>query len=167
MGRAKSGDERAAIDRFVYTPDVTAQKYAPFKFDIAGENGRRPGYVTEKIAYAMLAHAIPIYLGAPDISEHFKPGSFIDAGAMSPEAVLEEVRRLDADDEAYRAMLMRPWLRGDALRIGLTSSGRRTCRGGGCMACWKGSRAPARGLACETVAHTIGLFCVRVNRRHS
>ena len=120
LGRSKSGDARAGADRAVYTPDLTymdlaVQKYAPFKFVIAGENSRRPGYVTEKIVSAMLAHAVPIYVGAPDIAEHFDPGSFIDASAMTPEALLAEVRRLDADDDAYRAMLMRPWLPGNAL----------------------------------------------------
>lgn len=66
--------KEAFRDRMVYKDDVTyfdiaVEKYKPYKFVIAGENTNGlNGYVTEKIVNAMLAKAIPIYLGAPDIS---------------------------------------------------------------------------------------------------
>jgi hypothetical protein len=102
LGRSKTTSHEvwSNADRHVYTAnetynDLAVQKYAPFKFVIAGENSRRVGYVTEKIVNAMLAHAIPIYVGAEDISEHFHPGSFIDAATMTAEALLAEVARLE------------------------------------------------------------------------
>lgn len=120
LGRARSADGRGRDDRNVHTPDITyndlaVEAYRPYKFVICGENSLLPGYVTEKIVSAMLAYAIPIYLGAPDIGEHFNPRSFLDAGRMSPEEVLAAVRRLDSDDDAYAAMLAEPWLHGNVL----------------------------------------------------
>ena len=86
--------------------DLAVQKYQPYKFVIACENTRLQGYITEKIVSAMLAGAIPIYYGAPDIAEHFNPKSFIDASVVGWE---ERVLELDRDPELYQQMLAEPW----------------------------------------------------------
>lgn len=90
--------------------DLAVHDYVPFRFVIVAEEGRHTGYITEEIVNVMLAHAIPIYIGAPDIAEHFHPGSFIDAGNMTAKALLMEIARLDQNGTAYREMLLRPWL---------------------------------------------------------
>jgi hypothetical protein len=54
------------------------QVFREYKFVISFENQLQPGYITEKIAHPLLAHAIPIYLGAPDIADHFNAARFID-----------------------------------------------------------------------------------------
>lgn len=79
------------------------------KFTLACENSAFPDYVTEKIVDAFAARTVPIYWGAPNVSETFNPEAFIDCSRFpSLEAVVEEVRRLDADDAAYEAMLAAP-----------------------------------------------------------
>jgi len=92
--------------------DLAVQKYKPYKFVICCENTRQPGYVTEKVVSAMLADAIPIYWGAPDIAEHFNPNSFINAGEPG---WLEKVKAVDSNPEAYAAMLKEPWLKDNVL----------------------------------------------------
>ncbi len=50
-----------------------------YKFTIAFENYSHPGYNTEKLLDPMVANSLPIYLGNPNIAEHFNPKSFINA----------------------------------------------------------------------------------------
>lgn len=49
-----------------------------FKFAICFENCIFPGYVTEKIFDCFLAGCIPVYFGAPDITDFIPKESFID-----------------------------------------------------------------------------------------
>ena len=77
-----------------------------YKFTIAFENESHPGYATEKIVDAFAARTVPIYWGSPRIAEEFDPASFINAHDFdSLEALADEVRRIDQDDDAYMAML--------------------------------------------------------------
>jgi hypothetical protein len=50
-----------------------------YRFNICFENVAYPGYITEKIFDAFLAKTIPVYYGAPDITEFIPSNSFIDA----------------------------------------------------------------------------------------
>ena len=80
------------------------------KFVIAFENSSTPGYLTEKFAQAAEANAIPIYWGDPTIAETFNPNAFINCYDFdSFEALLEEVKRIDQNDELYLKMLAEPW----------------------------------------------------------
>jgi alpha(1,3/1,4) fucosyltransferase len=82
------------------------------KFTIAFENVSGPGYTTEKIADAMKASSIPIYWGNPDIGREFDPQSFINVHDFaSDQAVIERIKELDQDDEAFISVLERPWFR--------------------------------------------------------
>ena len=84
-----------------------------FKFGIAFENSSKSGYTTEKILHALGAGTIPIYWGDPRVGEDFNEERFINCHAYgSFTEVVEEVRRLDNDDEAYLAMLQKPWFPG-------------------------------------------------------
>lgn len=114
LGKARSN--KTVTDRHVIKPgvitynDLAVQKYKPYKFVICCENSRHPGYVTEKIVSAMLANAVPIYLGAPDITKHFNPKSFINVADFSTyEAALIEIQKIDQDDKLYYEMLSQPW----------------------------------------------------------
>jgi len=52
------------------------QKY---KFAICYENARDiPGYITEKIFDCFFAGCVPVYLGAPNVTEHIPEDTFID-----------------------------------------------------------------------------------------
>lgn len=67
--------------KFANPPSVCEDKFktlASFRFTLAIENCKFPGYVTEKIFDAMQAGTVPIYLGAPDILEFVPENCFID-----------------------------------------------------------------------------------------
>jgi hypothetical protein len=68
------------IDDGTAGPDKWTRKrefLAQYRFTIAFENTRAPGYRTEKILDPMLAGSIPIYWGDPRIAAEFNPRSFI------------------------------------------------------------------------------------------
>ena len=50
---------------------------------IAFENGDDEGYITEKIANAFLAGAVPVYWGTVDALSAFNPKSFIHCGEFT------------------------------------------------------------------------------------
>ena len=73
-----------------------------YKFNIAFENSSSPGYVTEKIMQAFAAQTVPIYYGDPLVERDFNPKSFLCVKDESDiERVIEEIIRLDRDDDAY------------------------------------------------------------------
>lgn len=72
------------------------------KFSIAFENSSRSGYTTEKIVSSLVAKTIPIYWGNPNIGKEFNTKRFINChDYKSFDDVLEKVKELDNDDEAY------------------------------------------------------------------
>ncbi len=78
------------------------------KFTIACDSISYPGFVTEKIVDAFANHSIPIYYGNPLIEKDFNKDAFIVCKDENDiERVIEEVKRLDNDDEAYMEKLMR------------------------------------------------------------
>ncbi|MCR5357755.1 MAG: hypothetical protein K6E63_10195 [Lachnospiraceae bacterium] len=80
-----------------------------YKFTMCFENSSAPGYTTEKIVEAFAGQTIPIYWGNPDIASEFNPGAFINCHDFSSlEEVLEEVKRIDNDNELFLKMLREP-----------------------------------------------------------
>lgn len=64
-----------------YKGSVKSKKetYKEYKFSICYENVRDiPGYITEKIFDCFFAGCVPVYLGAPNITEHIPQDTFID-----------------------------------------------------------------------------------------
>lgn len=60
----------------VKTKKVVLQKY---KFAICYENARDiPGYITDKIFDCFFAGCVPVYWGAPNVTEHIPSDTFID-----------------------------------------------------------------------------------------
>lgn len=83
-----------------------------FKFSIAFENCSHDGYITEKLIQSFAAGTVPIYWGDPSVDEMFNEDSFINVRKFSSlNDVVEEVKRIDNDDEAYLAMIAAPALR--------------------------------------------------------
>ena len=82
----------------------------PYKFSIACENARYPGYVSEKILSSFQSHTVPIYWGDPEIANDFNGKAFINANQMSDQEVVEEVRRIDNDDSIWLEMISQPVL---------------------------------------------------------
>jgi alpha(1,3/1,4) fucosyltransferase len=95
---------------------MNAFLYRSFKFVICFENSSHPGYLTEKILYAMLANAIPIYWGNPDIGKIFNEKSFINVhNYKSFDDVIKKVTELDQDDDKYKKMLQEPWIKNNKI----------------------------------------------------
>ena len=91
--------------------DHTLDFMRRYKFAVVFENSSRPGYVTEKIANAMVAGVIPIYWGDPGIARDFNPKSFINCHDYRDFGeVIEKVIEIDRDEALYRAYLAEAWL---------------------------------------------------------
>lgn len=85
-----------------------------YKFTLALENSSLSGYTTEKIIDPMLVNSMPIYWGNPTIELDFNKKSFIYINDFqSDEEAIEEIIRLDNDDDAYLNKLSQPWYIGD------------------------------------------------------
>ncbi len=74
-----------------------------YKFNIAFENESSLGYTTEKILDPLLAGAIPIYWGNPEVAKDFSPDSYINAMDFeSDEELIETILAIDNDDDLFR-----------------------------------------------------------------
>ncbi len=59
--------------------ELKKEVYKKYKFAICYENARNiPGYITEKIFDCFFAGCVPIYWGAPNITDHIPTDTFID-----------------------------------------------------------------------------------------
>lgn len=85
--------------------------YKDYKFVISFENSSIEGYITEKLVTPMMARAIPIYLGAPDVSKYFNTKSFINVVDYdSFEDCIKYVMKIDSDVNLYHEILRQPFL---------------------------------------------------------
>lgn len=99
------------LNNIGYCVDDLEAFQSKFKFSIACENSYYKGYTTEKIINAFNARTIPIYWGNPDISDIINPKAIINCHDYQDlNSVIEEIKRLDNDDEAYKQKLMEPIL---------------------------------------------------------
>lgn len=74
-----------------------------YKFTIAFENAIAADYVTEKFYDPLIAGSVPVYLGAPNVSD-FAPGEncFINTSEWDdPESLARYLLELSRDDELY------------------------------------------------------------------
>ncbi len=86
-----------------------------YKFTMCFENTSAPGYTTEKLMEAFAGQTVPIYWGNPDIAKEFNPKAFINCHDFASFAdVLEEIKRIDADDARFMEMLRSPVLTSDS-----------------------------------------------------
>ena len=124
LSNCRHNTNRSDIDPTVSTSWTDVSKlYRHYKFVITVENHWTAGYMTEKVITAMIAGAIPIYLGAPDISEHFNDESFVHLEHYADlKDAVNWVAYLDRNDTAYLEVLARPWLKGNVLNRWLVNS---------------------------------------------
>jgi hypothetical protein len=74
-----------------------------YKFTIAFENAIAADYVTEKFYDPLITGSVPVYLGAPNVSD-FAPGEncFINTSEWNdPESLARYLIELSRDDELY------------------------------------------------------------------
>jgi hypothetical protein len=105
-------DSYGKVCRNRVLPDIALGATKPqmirrYKFTLAFENAIDRDYVTEKFFDPLLVGSVPVYLGAPNVSE-FAPGDhcFIDASKFeSPRALARYLMELAADERAYAEYL--------------------------------------------------------------
>lgn len=85
-----------------------------YRFALCFENCVFPGYVTEKVFDCFLSGCIPIYLGAPDITDFIPKESFIDSREFGDYVELERFLREMSEKDARTFR--------DAARVFLASS---------------------------------------------
>jgi len=94
----RSMNNMSSIDTDKTRGDIWSRKRAflsRYKFTIAFENYCHLGYNTEKLLDPMMVNSLPIYLGNPNIAQHFNPKSFINAHEYVPEQNCSLVGTLD------------------------------------------------------------------------
>lgn len=80
-----------------------------YRFVIAFENESYPGYLTEKIVESILANAIPLYWGDPDIEDHFNPARFIDRKSFgSNQEMIKRIMEIENNQELALKILTEP-----------------------------------------------------------
>jgi hypothetical protein len=83
------------------------------RFALCLENYRFPGYITEKITDAIMAGAVPVYDGAPDIAEFLPADAFVDASDVEKgEDLARQLACIDETEWRFRAAAGRRWLAG-------------------------------------------------------
>lgn len=87
-----------------------ANIYQDYKFVICFENEYINGYVTEKIWIPMIHRSIPIYLGAPNITEYFNPKSFINVNDFKNfSECIDYIDKVDKDFDLYSKIQKEPY----------------------------------------------------------
>jgi hypothetical protein len=102
----------------VIIPDWTTREnrllnkgiFNEFRFVIAMETVKSPGYITDKILDVFMSGAIPIYYGTTQIYGIFNPKAFVFYDIDNPQLALDRIAYLENNPDAYEAMLNEPIL---------------------------------------------------------
>ncbi|MGK7940035.1 MAG: glycosyltransferase family 10 [Crocosphaera sp.] len=76
-----------------------------YKFVLCFENSRENGYISEKIFSSLFSGSIPIYFGAPDISEHIPQDCYIEFKGGDYDALYGKIQSID--NKKFQEMRMR------------------------------------------------------------
>lgn len=77
-----------------------------YKFMIAVENTREPGYCSEKLYNAIRCETVPIYWGNPKVGELFNPNAFVNFDNFkSYRELVDYIKYLDNNNDAYKETL--------------------------------------------------------------
>ena len=80
-----------------------------YKFCIAFENTKIPGYTTEKILESYKSNCIPIYYGSNTVTDDFNPETFINANNFETEKeLIDYIKKVDTDDNLYNSFMNKP-----------------------------------------------------------
>jgi len=80
-----------------------------YKFIICFENSKTDNYITEKIFNVFLSKSIPIYDGAPNITDYINPSSFI----KYDENYIKKIVLLSNHKDLYNNIIDKPKINGD------------------------------------------------------
>lgn len=92
------------------TPFMDRQKLCiirSYRFTVAFESRRVPGYITEKLFQPLLVGSVPIYMGAPDVRWVLPSpdAAILTDDYASPAALAQQLSVLMTDDAAYEKHL--------------------------------------------------------------
>ena len=75
------------------------------------ENSQQSAYITEKVLQGLFAENIPIYYGAPRITEYINEGRILVLGGegSSIKGTIERMRHLAATPDAWLETVRQPW----------------------------------------------------------
>lgn len=77
-----------------------------YKFNLAFENSLAPGYTTEKLLEPLTENTVPVYWGNPEVDKDFNKEAFVFVNDFeTTDKAIQEIIRLDNDDEAYLRMV--------------------------------------------------------------
>lgn len=107
-------DKHAPQDFDFYGPGWPSQRFTTYRgyvtdklgqlgryrFGLAYENMKAPGYITEKIFDTFSAGSVPVYYGAPNIANYIPSNCFIDRRLFSNDAALYQFLK-DMTEEQY------------------------------------------------------------------
>ena len=92
-------------------PDRTGERFrdkilelSQFKFVLTFENTNLfQDYISEKLSHTLLARAVPVYWGAPNIDDILPPGSYLNAARDFPDPaqLAAKLLEIDNDDAQY------------------------------------------------------------------
>jgi hypothetical protein len=71
---------------------------APYRYSLAIENNSGPDMWTEKLADCFLTWTLPFYYGCTNLEDYFPKESFIRIDITQPEASLEKIKAVMAED---------------------------------------------------------------------
>ena len=90
---------------------ISVQLKSKYKFSIAAENSKYPGYSSEKLLTSYRAHSIPIYFGDPEITDEYNENSFIlVTDETSLDTALKRIIEIDQNDDLWTQMIREPWM---------------------------------------------------------
>jgi hypothetical protein len=96
---------RLSIDdkRFKGYVDYKFTALLPYEYSIAIENSEEKNYITEKFVDCVLCNTIPIYHGAPNISEVYNEQYFRKIDLDSP-AVIDDIKQIIAEPAPFNTV---------------------------------------------------------------
>jgi hypothetical protein len=102
---AVSPDQHArAVERFRGTVGDKLATLAGYRFALAIENTRFPGYISEKLFDCFFAGVIPVYDGAPDVERYVPAEAFVDARQFSGWGAVEQFLRAMSENDCQRML---------------------------------------------------------------
>lgn len=93
---------RLSIDdrRFKGYVDYKFTALLPYEYSIAIENSEEKNYITEKFVDCVLCNTVPIYHGAPNVSEVYNNRYFRKINLDSP-TVIDDIKQIIAEPPPY------------------------------------------------------------------
>jgi hypothetical protein len=110
---------RHQVDHGAYGYDINAGHAKHYKFTVTMEHSEEVnnwGYLTEKIVSPMLGGSVPVYMGASEVGQVFRPDSFISANE-DMDGALDRMMELLKDSKKYEAMQNAPAVSDASMRI--------------------------------------------------